>query len=79
MHLHGAASGGPVFNTSGHVFGIASSSYDGMTDISLVTPIISLLDIVIPNALDRGDGRGLQNVTVGELASLGAVAIKNLP
>jgi hypothetical protein len=45
MHLHGGASGGPVFNGGGRVFGIASSSYEGAVDLAFVTPVIGVLAI----------------------------------
>ena len=38
INLHGGSSGGPVFDAAGQVFGIASCSYDGATDIAFVTP-----------------------------------------
>jgi hypothetical protein len=39
IQLHGGASGGPVF-FDGHVFGIASSSFDGAKDLAFVTRLL---------------------------------------
>lgn len=39
IHIHGGASGGPVIDQSGKVFGINCSSMEPHTDISYVVPI----------------------------------------
>lgn len=49
INLHGGSSGGPVFDADGLVFGIASCSYDGATDIAFVTPADALLSLEIPD------------------------------
>jgi hypothetical protein len=78
IHLHGGSSGGPVFNERGHVFGIASCSYDGAVDVAFVTPIDPFFEIEISN-VDLKDGLGPRGVTVRELASLGQIAMWNAP
>jgi Trypsin-like peptidase domain len=75
-HLHGGSSGGPVFNVRGHVFGIASCSYEGAEDVAFVTPIDPFFEIEIPD-VSLKDGRGPRGVTVGELARLGQIAMWN--
>jgi hypothetical protein len=78
IHLHGGSSGGPVFNERGHVFGIASCSYEGAEDVAFVTPIDPFFEIEISN-VNLKDGHGPRWVTVGELARLGQVAMWNAP
>lgn len=68
------ASGGPVFNERGQVFGVASCSYDGAVDFAFVTPIGGILEIELEDT-DLGDGRGSRRVTVSELANLGRISI----
>ena len=55
IHLHGASSGGPIFDTTGNVVGIASSSYDGQTDVSYFTPIMPIMEIEIAVSFVRGE------------------------
>jgi Trypsin-like peptidase domain len=78
IHLHGGSSGGPVFNERGHVFGIASCSYEGAEDVAFVTPIDSFFEIEISN-VNLKDGHGPRCVTVGQLARLGQIAMWNAP
>jgi hypothetical protein len=78
IHLHGGSSGGPVFNERGHVFGIASCSYDGAEDVAFVTPIDPFFEIEISD-VDLKDGFVPRGVTVGELARLGQIAMWNAP
>ena len=47
IHMHGATSGAPVINTEGNAMGIASSSYDGSPDVSFITPIERVLEMVL--------------------------------
>jgi hypothetical protein len=47
LHLHPAASGAPVFDQFGKVWGVASSSYDGATDLSFITPIGAILGLTL--------------------------------
>ncbi|TYL89969.1 trypsin-like peptidase domain-containing protein [Bradyrhizobium rifense] len=75
IHLHGGSSGGPVFNESGHVFGVASCSYDGAEDVAFVTPIDPIFDIEVQN-VDLGDGIGLRTVTVRDIGNGGRIVIQ---
>jgi hypothetical protein len=47
MHLHGGASGGPVFDSTGAVFGINTSSMAPWTDVSYVSKIREALGLKI--------------------------------
>ena|SRR6266404_2228714 len=76
IHLYGGSSGGPVFNADGHVFGIASCSYDGAESIAYVTPIGAILDIELHD-VNLGDERGSRTITVREIADLGRVSIRS--
>jgi hypothetical protein len=75
IHLHGNSSGGPVFNENGHVFGVASCSYDGAEDVAFVTPIDSVFEIEVRN-VDLNDGRGSRVATVREIGDAGRIAIQ---
>lgn len=72
IHLHGGSSGGPVFNQSGRVFGVASSSFDGAEDVAFITPIGPVFDIEVRN-VNLGDGSGPRTVTVREIAAGGGI------
>ena len=73
IHLHGGASGGPVF-FDGHVFGVASSSFDGAEDLAFVTPASALLEIRVPTAIAEADGE--ETETLGALAARGQIALR---
>ena len=75
IHLYGGSSGGPVFNENGHVFGVASCSYEGAEDVAFVTPIDSIFDIEVQN-VDLGDGRGPRTVTVRDIGNDGRIAVQ---
>jgi hypothetical protein len=75
IHLHGAASGGPVFY-DGHVFGIASSSFEGAEDVAFVTPASALLAIRVPVRI--GEGGGGQTETLGSIAARGQIVTREV-
>lgn len=74
--LHGGSSGGPVFNSKGHVIGINSSSFD-FTDeertqpCSFVSDISELLNIEIENIKIQESSE--RKYTVFELCELGFI------
>jgi Trypsin-like peptidase domain len=72
VHLHGGSSGGPVFNFDGEVFGIASCSYEGATDLAFVTPAAALLQLEIPTRVTDGGDDG-PRISLGELAARGQI------
>jgi hypothetical protein len=75
LHLHGGSSGGPVFNFDGEVFGIASCSYDGATDLAFVTSAAALLEMKIPRRVtDENDSGPL--VSLQELAACGQIVAR---
>jgi hypothetical protein len=73
IHLYGGASGGPVFNESGEVFGLASSSYDGAENIAYVTPANSILDIEVPERISVEEDR-VPLVSLRAVAARGMIA-----
>jgi hypothetical protein len=73
MRIHSGASGGPVFSSNGHVFGINSTGYDG-TDISFVSSISDIFDLSIDNI--QFDNNAPRSATVRELAKIGYVLVK---
>jgi ribosomal protein L30 len=72
IHLHGGASGGPVF-FDGHVFGVASSSFGGAEDLAFVTPASALLEIRVPTVIAEADGA--ETETLGDIAARGQIAL----
>jgi hypothetical protein len=70
INLHGGSSGGPVFNAEGEVFGIASCSYDGATDIAFVTPAAALFELEIPERISDSESGG-PKISLRELAKRG--------
>jgi hypothetical protein len=72
IHLHGGSSGGPVFNLDGEVFGIASCSYDGATDLAFVTPAAALLELAIPERI-TDDGEQGPRISLRDLAARGQI------
>lgn len=49
MHIHGGASGGPVFNSQGHVVGINSTSFTVDTSCSFISTIYHIMNLKIRN------------------------------
>jgi hypothetical protein len=72
INLHGGSSGGPVFNAAGEVFGVASCSYDGASDIAFVTPASALLELEIPQRISDSAAAGPM-VSLRELVSRGRI------
>ncbi|SDT51873.1 S1 family peptidase [Bradyrhizobium canariense] len=75
INLHGGSSGGPVFNLKGEVFGVASCSYDGATDIAFVTPSSALLELEIPERISDDIDEG-PRVSLRELATRGQITAR---
>jgi hypothetical protein len=46
--LHGGASGGPVFDSHGRVFGLNTASFTGAPDISFVSHVMDVLGLTLP-------------------------------
>lgn len=72
MHLHPSASGAPVFDDHGRVWGVCSCSYDGATDVSFVTPIAPILGLLVADVVLPPEGSP-RSVTVAELAHRGYI------
>lgn len=75
MHIHGGASGGPVFDSSGAVFGINTLSMEPHTDTSYVTKVRDAIGVVI-DEISIGEGTELGRYSLGELAARGYAVIK---
>jgi hypothetical protein len=76
MHLHGGASGGPVFeHDTGRVCGINSTSFSSATDVSFVSMIRGLLDIDIAGAVINPE-QGEQTVKLCCLVERGYIPFK---
>ena len=71
MVLHGASSGGPVFNEAGHVFAVNTSSY-GADPTSFVSCIQGILDMSLDNVSIAGETAPRQ-VGLRELSELGVI------
>jgi len=74
MIILGGASGGPVFNTDGKVFGINSTGWEGVKE-SYVSDIKDLLSITIEDIQLSQDDKNLKVMTIEELASIGHITI----
>ncbi|ABX19911.1 S1 family peptidase [Burkholderia multivorans] len=68
MHLHGGASGGPVFDDSGAVVGINVSSQEPDTDCSYIAKVRDAFDLSLPCEVDGGQ---VVQLTLRELAARG--------
>jgi hypothetical protein len=69
FHIHGGASGGPVFNRSGRIVGINCTSFDGQTDLSFVTSISSDRELGFDDQDDLKKGN--VHLTINELIKAG--------
>lgn len=65
-HVHGGASGGPVFGADGRVFGINSTGWD-QTALSYVSRINELLDLELPS-VEFPPGSAPRAMSLRELA-----------
>ncbi|WP_441258972.1 S1 family peptidase [Bradyrhizobium sp. 521_C7_N1_3] len=74
MHLHPTASGAPVFDDHGRVWGVCSCSYDGATDVSFVTAIAPILGLLVDDVVLPPESSP-RSVTVAELAHRGHITI----
>jgi hypothetical protein len=74
MHLHGGASGGPVFDSRGRVFGINTMSMDPHTDISYVTKVSEALSLVIDGIIIPPATAPAQ-YSLAQLAELGFASV----
>lgn len=67
IHIHGGASGGPVFDAAtGTVFGICTSSLNPQTNISYVTKVRDALDMPVAGQ-EAGDNRRALTLTLRDL------------
>jgi hypothetical protein len=67
IHIHGGASGGPVFDAvTGTVFGICATSFEPYTDTSYVTKIHDAMEMPVSGVPAQG-GRVSVTMTLGEL------------
>lgn len=71
--IKGGASGGPVYDENGNVFGVNSTGIDG-TDISYVSSISDIMDLVICD-MNHPDGTHWDTITIRELIELGAIEV----
>lgn len=74
MHLHGGSSGGPVFDSTGAVFGINTMSMEPYTDVSYVTKVRDVLDLVI-DEIHIGEGSPAGQYSLRALADMGFVIV----
>jgi hypothetical protein len=71
IYIHGGASGGPVFDDEGRVFGVNCTGFEG-TDISYVSRVIDVLNLTINNAIIPGENNPI-SVTIERLTKMGYV------
>jgi hypothetical protein len=70
--IHAGASGGPVFDPNGYIFGVNSTGFDG-TDLSYVSRINEIFQLVIDDiAINDAPSR---SVPVIDLARLGVINV----
>jgi hypothetical protein len=73
MHIHGGASGGPVFGADGKVFGINSTGWDG-TDLSYISRVNELLPLELHGIQLAGDSP--RPITIAELIARGHIQME---
>jgi hypothetical protein len=73
IHMHGGASGGPVFSPNGLVFGINSTGFSD-TDISYVSRVSDIQHLVIHDVSMGGSPPG--PVRISELVRAGHIVVK---
>jgi hypothetical protein len=71
MSAPGGTSGGPVFNSQGHVIGVISSGMAGMPPISYFAPLAPMLDVEFELLTDEG----IVKHSLRSLAKLGLITI----
>ena len=76
MPIYAGASGGPVFNSKGHVIAVNCTRFEG-SDVAYHTDVSTALDLFIPNTVALG-GEEIKRRTLSDLAQLGAVSIYGL-
>lgn len=74
MHIHGGASGGPVFNKQGHVIGINSTSLTIDTSCSFISTISHIRDLSIRNI--SLNGSKAKDYSFEQLIKLGVISSK---
>ncbi|WP_043946280.1 S1 family peptidase [Ralstonia solanacearum] len=77
MHLHGGSSGGPVFDSTGAVFGINTMSMEPYTDVSYITKVRDALDLVIDDVC-IGEGAPPGQYSLRALAERGFAVVDRL-
>jgi hypothetical protein len=74
MHIHSGASGGPVFNSQGHVVGINSTSINGDTSCSFISTIHHIMNLKIRNV--SVNSSQAKDYTFKELIKMGVISTK---
>ncbi len=73
--IHGGASGGPVFNSKGHVIGINSTGFEGCNDVSFISSIEDAFEISLPD-IKLSETDPAKSYTIRELQRLGHIIEK---
>jgi hypothetical protein len=71
--MHAGASGGPVFDQHGRVFGINCRSFQPETDVAFVTDIENIKDAEVLRI--RIDGQYHERITVREMILQDAIRL----